>query len=220
MKDKNKKENFFKKWSSEMAYLLGFFAADGCMIKNNRQAHFIEFHITDKDLLIKIRNLLFSNNKISEQERNANWKTAYKLQIGSKVIFEDLLVLGMTPNKSKTIKLPKIPNKYFHYFVLGYFDGDGNVYANEYQRKGRNKKSVTLLSGFTSGSEKFLKKLYKKLQEAAYLLGGSIFISSGAWHLYYSVKDSRKLYDFMYNKNNGLFLERKKRIFEKYFQSM
>ena len=200
-----------------MAYVLGFFVADGSMTKNKRGAHFIEFYITDKNLLIKIKKLIGSDNKISVRNRKGNWKTAYRLQIGSKKIFRDLLLLGMMPKKSKTLKLPKIPDEYFSHFVRGYFDGDGNVYANEYNRKCRNKKSVTLLSGFTSGSERFLKKLHKKLKEVAHLSGGTLFESSGAHHLYYSVKDSCKLYEFMYNTKGRLYLKRKKNVFEKYF---
>ena len=56
---------FFEKWNSDMAYVLGFFAADGCMIKNKRGAHFIEFHITDKNLLFAIRAAMRSNHKIA-----------------------------------------------------------------------------------------------------------------------------------------------------------
>lgn len=201
-----------------MAYVLGFFTADGCMIKNNRGAHFIEFHITDKDLLIKIKKLIGSDNKISTRKRNAKWKAAYRLQIGSKCMFGDLLNLGMTPRKSNTIKMPKIPSKYFHHFVRGYFDGDGNVYANQYQRLGRAKLSSTLLAGFTSGSKKLLSGLHQGLKKMAYLSGGTLFISNGAWHLYYSVTDSCKLYDFMYNTRSVLFLKRKRKVFEKYLK--
>ncbi len=201
-----------------MAYVLGFFAADGCMIKNNRGAHFIEFHITDLDILEKIKKLLGSENKISVRNRNVKWKKVYRLQLGSKTMFEDLLLLGMTPRKSKTLKMPLVPKKYFKDFVRGHFDGDGNVYANEYQRKGRNKKSVTLLSGFTCGSEIFLKKLKKDLSEMAGLLGGTLHNIDGYYRLYYSVKDSCKLYKFMYNTKSDLFLERKKKVFEGYFK--
>ena len=86
---KAKNENFFKTWTPEMAYVLGFFTADGNMIKNKRGAHFIEFEITDKDLLHAIRGLLESNHKITERKRRDSWKKAYRLQIGSKVIFND-----------------------------------------------------------------------------------------------------------------------------------
>src|SRR3989338_4819696 len=34
---------FFKKWSSEMAYVLGFFAADGCMYINPRGSRYFCF---------------------------------------------------------------------------------------------------------------------------------------------------------------------------------
>jgi len=215
---KKKNEDFFKKWSPEMAYVLGFFTADGCMIKNNRGAHFIEFHITDKNILEKIKKLLGSNHKISERKGNTKWKTAFRLQIGSKIIFEDLLLLGMTPNKSNTIKLPAVPEKYFKDFVRGYFDGDGNVYANSYRRKGRNKLSTTLLTGFTCGSMDFLKELHIKLKCLAKISGGTIFNRNSYSRLYYSVNDSCRLYKFMYNTRNTLFLERKKNVFEKYFK--
>ena len=48
-----------------MAYVLGFFAADGNMIKNRRGAHFIAFYSNDKKLLIKIKVLLKASQKIS-----------------------------------------------------------------------------------------------------------------------------------------------------------
>ena len=132
---KTKNENFFKKWSPEMAYVLGFFTADGNMIKNKRGAHFIEFQIADKDLLEKIKKAFNSNHKITVRKRRGIWKTSYRLQIGSKEIFNDLLKLGLTPNKSKIIKLPNISDKYFSHFLRGYFDGDGNVTIAKYKPK-------------------------------------------------------------------------------------
>ena len=102
---------FFKEWTPEMAYVLGFFTADGNMIRNKRGAHFMEFFSTDKDIIKNIRIALGSNHKISVRDRskiNKNWKPAYRLQIGSKEIFNDLLRLGMTPAKSNVIKFPNI----------------------------------------------------------------------------------------------------------------
>jgi len=71
---KTKKENFFKKWTPEMAYILGFFTADGTMIKNRRGAHFIEFQITDRNLLRKIKRSFGSNHKITARKRDKNHK--------------------------------------------------------------------------------------------------------------------------------------------------
>ena len=164
---KTKNENFFKKWSPEMAYVSGFFAADGSMIKNKRGAYFIEFQSTDKEIINKIRKTIRANLAIGEyQPKQENHNKRYRLQIGSKEIFKDLLKLGMTPNKSLTLKMPKIPDKYFSHFIRGYFDGDGNVSISHYVRRARNnKKSITILSGFTCGSKKFLEKLFTKLKK-------------------------------------------------------
>jgi len=215
---KTKNENFFKKWSSEMAYVLGFFAADGCMMKNKRGAHFIEFQITDKDILLKIKGLLGSNHKIAEKKLRINWKTAYRLQIGSKIIFRDLLNLGLTPRKSKTIKLPDIPDKYFNHFARGYFDGDGNVHVQK--RQDRKSKSSIIQTHFTCGSQNFLMQLQEKLRSLALAKGGNIVYYSGAHRLRFSIKDSVKLYIFMYRDAKDLFLARKKNVFENFIAYM
>jgi intein-encoded DNA endonuclease-like protein len=212
--------NFFKSWSDNTAYVLGFFAADGSMTKNKRGAHFIEFHITDKEILEKIQLAIASSHKIAERSSGkSEHKTVYRLQIGSKAIFQDLLTLGMSPQKSLTLKFPNVPNQYLRHFVRGYFDGDGNVYFYEYQRKDRKSKvSRSLSTGFTCGSRAFLEKLQKKLQGLALLRGGSLYYHSGAYRLSYSTRDSCKLYNFMYNDGDTLLLERKKIVFEKFLQ--
>ena len=204
-----------------MAYVLGFFTADGSMIKNRRGAHFIELEITDKDLLKNIKELLGSNHKISIRKDKFNkWKRLYRIQIGSKEMFNDLLKLGLVPRKAKRIKLPNIPKKYFSHFVRGYFDGDGNVTICTYQRKARNNESVTILqSGFTSGSKIFLTDLKNKLLKEKIIKGGTLYYSNKGWRLYFSINDSKRFYSFIYgglDKNNKLFLNRKKSIFEKF----
>ena len=193
-----------------MAYVLGFFTADGSMTKNKRGAHFIEFEITDKDLLYQIRQLLGSDHKITEIKRNVRWKNTYRLQIGSKEIFSDLLKIGLTPAKSKTVKLAKVPKKYFNYFVRGYFDGDGCISSGTYNRKDRKSKKYVIISRFTSGSNVFLQDLMKRLRREAGIIGGSICAKNRGFDLVLGVKNSRKLFDFMYNSlSRGLFLKRK-----------
>ncbi len=215
---KTKNENFFKIWTPEMAYVLGFFTADGNMIKNKRGAHFISIEITDRDILEEMRKVIGSNHKITERKRNAINKVAYRLQIGSKEIFNDLLNLGITPHKSKTIDLPKIPDNFFPHFVRGYFDGDGNVISGYYRKSDREKKSHILATRFTSGSSLILVKLKEGLNRLI-LTTGSLRGREDAWTLNYSINDSKKLFSFMYgNIENNLYLNRKKVIFEKHFK--
>lgn len=216
---RTKNEDFFKKWSPEMAYVLGFFAADGNMIKNKRGAHFVSFYSTDKELLEKVKLNLKSNLKISTRKINAkypNHKQSYVLQIGSKEIFKDLIDLGMTPNKSLTIRMPPISKKYLPHFLRGYFDGDGYVSTSTYQKKDRKNKSTIIITGFTSGSNKFLQGLWKVLKKYRIIEGGTLYRTLG-YHLCFSTHDSLRLYNFMYQKEKNLYLGRKKAIFEQYF---
>ena len=213
---KTKNENFFKKWTPEMAYVLGFFTADGTMIKNKRGAHFIELQITDKDLLYKIRKLLRSNHKITERKRDNKWKKSYRLQIGSKEIFNDLLRLGLTPNKSKTIDLPFISDKYLSDFVRGYFDGDGNVVSGYFNKSDRKRKSYVLYTRFTSGSKSILNSLKNNLSRLIEVTG-SIHNKDNTWRLNYSINDSKRLFRFMYSDNkvkNLIYLKRKYNIYK------
>lgn len=195
-----------------MAYVLGYFAADGCMSRNKRGAHFIEFTSTDKQLLLLVQSLLGSNHAISVRNRfPLTQKAAYRLQIGSKQVFNDLASLGFTPAKSLTLKLPAIPKPYFGHFTRGYFDGDGHASII----KPRNRPSNIIQSGFTSGSKQFLADLHTKLKEYARIEGGYLGYHQG-YRLNFSVNDSLRLYEFMYQNGLDYCLKRKFLVFRKY----
>lgn len=200
-----------------MAYVLGYFAADGTMIKNKRRAHYIEFWSTDKELIVNTRELLGSQHKISILHRKL-WRKIYRLQIGSKQIFQDLMVLGFMPNKSNILKFPYVPNRYLMHFVRGYFDGDGNVNYCRYKCKKRKNDQQFFSTSFTSGSKEFLITLHKKLNIIAGLYGGCLYFHSRGYRLAYSKNDSIRLFRFMYKKAKiGLFLKRKFMYFQKKF---
>ena len=131
-------------------------------------------------------------------------------QIGSKEIYDDLLKLGLIPNKSKRLSLPSIPKKYFSHFIRGYFDGDGSVDFGFYQRKDRKNQSFVLLTRFTSGSKAFLQNLLESLREYVGIKGGSIYKKQGGYDLSFSIRDSVRLYGFIYkDAKKNQFLERK-----------
>ncbi len=202
-----------------MAYVLGFFAADGCMMENKRGACFIEFQITDKRLLEDIKTTLESDNKISSRKRAENFKRIYRLQIGSKQIYNDLLSIGFTPHKSGTLKFPAVPEEYLGSFVRGYFDGDGNVSFGKYVRSEGGVKRYVFTSRFTSGSRLFLEELFSRLKE--FVNGGYIYKKERGYELVFAGRDSLALFDFMYNNVQcRLWLERKKRIFKRAIKAM
>jgi len=163
-----------------------------------------------------------SRHTISESLPNiySNNKKRYRLQVGSKEMFQDLLRLGLTPRKSKNIKLPVIPNQYFADFVRGNFDGDGCVKFGLYIKRGRKKPSPVLITQFSSGSRDFLVDLLKKLKERALIQGGCVYVKRDKggenYSLQMSTNDSFRLFDFMYkNTEENVFLRRKNNIFKK-----
>ncbi len=204
-----------------MAYVLGFFAADGYITLNKRGANFWSIQITDQQLLESIREVVGSEHAISIRERSGNANTIYRLQIGSMEMCDDLRRLGMKERKTKSMVIPNVPKKYFSHFVRGYFDGDGNVWVGVMQ-KGRNSSSLAIQTMFTSCSLEFLKELHNRLLTMD-IEGGSIYKSKKNYsRLQFSVSDSLKLYELMYNHPasslGSLFLERKKIVFEKFIK--
>lgn len=204
---KTKNEDFFKTWTSDMAYVLGFFAADGSMYPTNRGGSYVCFEIADLDVLLLIRNTIRSQNKISERKRGIRWKNIYRLQIGSKSLFNDLTMLGFTQHKSLTMRFPIIPERYLADFIRGYFDGDGCVHFGKYWRKDRKEWKLQLSTHFVSGSRIFLEELWNAL--SAILSGGHISRKARGYELVFGQHDSVALFKFMYNNGSRLFLDRK-----------
>ncbi|MFA5830782.1 MAG: LAGLIDADG family homing endonuclease [Candidatus Paceibacterota bacterium] len=191
---KNINKDFFKIWSAEMAYVLGFFAADGSMLTNNRGAHFIEFHITDFEVIEIIQKALGSDHKISKRNLNNKWKTLYRLQIGSKEMFFDPESFGFTQAKSKKMRLPKIPKEFLADFVRGYFDGDGCIYFKKHNVKDRKKPKWIFSSRFTSGSRLFLADVHSALRgvvQKGYIATKKKGEEIHAYELVFSHRDSQ-----------------------------
>lgn len=200
-----------------MAYVLGFFMADGSLDINRRGSHYFSIQICDKKLLGNIRKTLNSNHKIGIRHGVGNENDRYRLQIGNKEMCGDLINLGVQQQKAYTMKLPAIPKKYTGDFIRGYFDGDGNVWTGLIHRD-RKKTTTTIQTVFTSCSKSFLSDLREKLMEYGLGSGGFFFLKT-AYKLQYSVNDSMLLYHLMYdNLGSTLFLERKKSRFVSFFK--
>ena len=211
-------KNFFGEWSDEMAYVLGFLIADGYVFTNPRGSNYFAFSSTDKGIIVKLRTILESNHKIGVKKRNEpNWKVSYVLQIGSKKVVNELKKFGIIQNKSLIISFPKnIPRKFLKHFVRGYFDGDGCVNFNFYYVKNRKQLKPAFATRFTSGSEEFLKSLFECLKKYTNIKGGCLLTKKErGYDLQFSVRDSFKLFKFMYGEvDEKQFLERKYNIFQ------
>ncbi|WP_245947394.1 LAGLIDADG family homing endonuclease [Bacillus taeanensis] len=106
-----------------MAYILGFFTAAGVIVK---ELQTVSFSQKEKTILEEIKKELGSNQPLYVNKNTG----VYMLNLHSKIMKEDLMEIhGFTPNKSHSVVFPKVPERYLHHFVRGYFDGDGSIYA-------------------------------------------------------------------------------------------
>ena len=199
-----------------MAYVLGYFTADGNMIMHKNGGCYIEFSSNDYELIERTKKYLKSGHKITRRIRRHDLDPQYRIQIGSKDIFNDLLKLGLTPNKSKTIRLPKIPKEFFFDFVRGYFDGDGCAYLGKHWAKDRKKTRWIFNIRFSSGSLDFLHDLWKELKKHG-ISGGYVYDKNGrGYELVFSWLRGINLCKFMYdNISADKFLYRKFRVYQK-----
>ena len=139
-----------------MAYILGFFAADGSISVNKRGGQFWSIQITDKELLEDMRTAVGSEHAISVRpERKNTYKALYRLQIGSIEMCDDLRRLGYSERKTESLAVPNVPKKYLSDFVRGYFDGDGSITITK-----SNNIAITIL-----GTKQFLKEIKKLYNE-------------------------------------------------------
>lgn len=200
-----------------MSYVLGYLFADGSVDVNPRGGNYFSFHMTDCSLLVAMRAALGSGHMIALRKGVGNEKDRHRMQVGSKYMCEKLRELGMTEQKSHTMRVPPVPEKYFGHFVRGYFDGDGNVWIGEVH-KDRKTRTTVLQSTFTSCSESFLRSLRNRLESRGLGCGCLIF-SRGAYRLQYSINDSILLYRLMYQDGCGrLVLPVKRKRFERYIK--
>ena len=120
--------------SPSKAYILGFIAADGSLVKastGNTYYLTITIKYEDRAVLDFIQEELKSNYKLLEIRKISYGKRVHhiRLQFSNKFITNDLMKYGILPKKSLAMSniIENIPIEYRDAFIIGYFDGDGSV---------------------------------------------------------------------------------------------
>jgi len=198
-------EEFFDTWSPKMAYVLGFWFADGCM--RIEKSYRIMFSSNDFAILSDIRDALGSNAPITKN----NHDQAFDFRVYSKKLYAKLQELGGSRRKSRIMVFPYVPKEYLRDFIRGYFDGDGSVFFTEYTRTKDGRRGRSLRTNFTSGSEKFLNDLMIILRDEINLpiqkLG--VYNNGSSLKLGYGTRDSDTLLNYMYYEGYQIGLIRK-----------
>lgn len=146
-------KDFFKIWSPNMAYILGFTCADGNVYKRTLSWDLSNKFDSNLKLLEDFNKNLRSNYPIK------NKKFSYRLNISNQTILEDVKKLGIVPNKKKILLFPNVPKEYLRDFIRGFLDGDGWVTTRK-----RHGKYFEISVGFSNGSHNFMKGLINALR--------------------------------------------------------
>ena len=212
------KTDFFQQWSPEMAYVLGFLYADGCVVDaKSSRTQYIEFSSKDIDILEKIKSALGSEHPIRfYPPRKITYRNGkvyenaglFSLRIGSRRMYADLKEISLTPHKSKTITFPKdLSAEHLGNFIRGYFDGDGSIVFNK-------KKWIRVV--FTSASKRFLEQLSEKLSAAVPIRQRPVRLGHDSYCLDYFTQEGLKVLNFIYKdaSSDGLYLDRKYNLYK------
>jgi len=214
MKDKRTykvDDDYFKRWSHDMAYILGFWFTDGCISKEN-SLFTITQNKKENKLMRHILSAMRSNYPLKF------YRDFCRFDIRSKNIIEDIVQLGGKERKSLDVKFPFVPKKYIQDFVRGLWDGDGYV--------GNTKNRKSYHSSFSGGSKSFVESLLALLRDNITELNGAIKIdirkrgtksSDGrirrldhtCYNIVFGPNDTRRLRDFIYSTPSKLRMERK-----------
>jgi len=209
-----------------MSYVFGLLFADGGIedVRNSSRTCYIHLWNKDKSLIEQVRDVLSSNHSIYVRKPRAfsiEGRTCYAgeifyLRIGNKMMYQDLLEKGLSPRKSLIMSLPFVPKHYFHFFLRGYFDGDGCVSLT----KQKDRSAIRLRVVFTSGSFTFLNQLAERLQSLLQFKPKNIYSESRAFNLKYSKREGLKILDYMYNDSDkSPYLKRKYEIYRSFIES-
>lgn len=194
-------DELFDTINSNSSYILGLWAADGHVRKN-------QFSITqskkDKYLLEKILHIMNSENKLNVHNSDNLYFNIY-----SEKIVSDIRKIFKNSIGKKTYELcfPEIDEKYLPDFIRGYFDGDGCI---TYQ-----KKEKCYVSSIVSASENLISGVYNILKKDNEF-NGRLKEKNGIFQLIMGVNDTRRFGKYIYDNisDNGLYLKRKKEKFD------
>ena len=121
--------------SNAKAYIVGFIAADGALVKTRTTTTLtITIKYEDRAVLEFIKSEIGNEHKLQEIIRPSSFDSSKNIHhirytISDRNITVALNKLGITSNKSLSMKniIKNIPYEHRDAFIIGYFDGDGSV---------------------------------------------------------------------------------------------
>lgn len=198
--------NYFKNQSANMAYILGFLAADGYIGLNNNE---IKITLAEKDseLLQKIKNELEYTGEVKHSTTSKGFDIA-TLEITCSEYKKDLAQYNIVPQKTFTFSIPNsLQKEYYIDFIRGYWDGDGTICT-----AGKSAIRASLCSAQKITLQQILDFLEKEYNIPKVTIQERIGKNT-LYYIQYSSISTRKLFKAMYYKKDLLYLDRKYKKF-------
>lgn len=196
-------QNYFSKIDTEdKAYFLGLIAADGHIYKNKPSISLSLNKEDGYDLLSEFLDKIKSNTKITlykDIRTDYKRKETANITLSSKVLKDDLLNLGIYPNKTSSLKFPVLNKDVVKHFIRGFIDGDGSYY---YKRG--------ILCTSIVGPYDFLIEMQKIISNELQIpITKLTKHKTGVYYLIYAHKNTEKLRNWLYQ-NSTISMNRKK----------
>jgi predicted DNA-binding protein YlxM (UPF0122 family) len=217
-------DNYFNKIDSgDKAYWLGFLYADGCNMEDRNSVYLNQSAPRDY-ILHKFKKSIKATNPINLtkaacvreiKDRMVNVQDAFRIQIISQQLSQDLAKLGCGQNKTHTLTFPttdQVPKEFYADFIRGYFDGDGSVSAHSGGKE---------LQFNFMGTKEFLtglQKIFIRLGFSETKISPARKDAEIHMLIYAGIKNIKRFYNYIYN-GSPLYLIDKKEKFEKYIAS-
>lgn len=197
-------EDYFKKETPRMAYILGFLAADGSVSLRENVLK-ITLSQKDKELLEQIKEELEYTGEIKDATTSKGFDIS-TLQITCKEYKQDLQKYNIVPQKTYTFSFPTILNKkYWIDFIRGYWDGDGTICT-------AGKEAIRAsLCGYRKD---FLEFVLSYLEKEYQIPKVTIRQKNNTYYFQYSNNSTILLYKALYYEDNVMCMKRKKEKFD------
>lgn len=189
---------FFSQWTSDSAYVLGYWFADGNMYTQaSAGSYIVSFASKDFSHL----EMLQSKIGIGRLTRISK-SDVFKLVICRKEMYEDLLLLGGTERKSLTLKWPYVPLEHVAHLTRGYIDGDGSL---SWHRTGMSIQPLLEIAG----THAFLTGITHDIYRQTEIPVPSIHQGRRVYVVRWYGIAAKCLAIWLYQQNTGLAMERK-----------
>lgn len=195
----NYNEKFFISHTNAMYYVLGLFFSDG-NLKSEVTVFRLGFKSEDKYMLTLISKILKGSKKLDYNKTN----NAYELSGNSETIYNQLLDWGLTPKKSKTLKIPK-NLKHNSHFWRGMIDGDGWISVSNTSPKGYITLgicgTINVCKSFRKFCQYYIEKKVRKIHILKHRKNYAQFALQG--------ENVLKILNILYNGKGKFYLKRK-----------